>query len=113
MKKNKSYHAGWDHFTPDPGDEDKMFCGVCNAEMDVERNVKGATGWAEAISRKGHLHDVFSCPHAHENWHNQARVLKQRIEGESSRTIAELLIKELDEVLETKKPTRKRHWEYL
>lgn len=113
MKKNKSYHAGWDHFTPEPGEEDKMYCGVCNSEMDVKRNVKGATGFAEAMSGKGHLHDAFSCPHAQKDWHNQARILKERINGESSDIIAKLLTEELDEVLKTKKPTRKRPWGYL
>lgn len=117
-EKTKHFHAGWDHFSPDPGDEKQMFCRVCNAEMDVKRNVKGATGWAEAMSiahgkGKGHLHDSFSCPLAQKDWHNQARILKERIEGESSRAIAKLLTEELDEVLKTKKPTRKRPWEYL
>jgi hypothetical protein len=109
----KSFHAGWDHFTPAPGTKDKMFCRVCKCEMDVKRNVMGPTGWAEAISRKEHAHDTFSCAHAQEYWHNQARILLERIEKESSHTIATILKKEVKEVIKTKKTTRKLPWEYL
>jgi hypothetical protein len=112
-KKTKHYHAGWDHFTPDPGTQEKMFCIVCDAEMDVKRNVNGATSWAESMGRGKHLHDSFSCPNVGKGWHSQVRILKERIEKESSQSIAEILEKELKVVLETKKTTRKRPWEYL
>ncbi len=119
MKKTKNYHAGWDYFSPDPGEYEKMFCRVCNTEMNVKRNVMGPTGWAEAMSvhagsSKGHLHDCFSCPNAGKKWHNQARILKDRIQREASQSIAEILQKEVTFILTFKKTTRKRgSWEYL
>ncbi len=109
----KHYHAGWDHFTPDPGTEEKMFCEVCKTEMDVERNVEGPTSWAESVGGRKHKHDSFSCPFAQEDWHNQARILMERIEKESSRTISSLLQAEVNEVLLNKKTTKDRPWEYL
>jgi hypothetical protein len=117
-EKTKRFHSGWDHFTPEPGKKKKMFCRVCKEKMDVKRNVKGATGWAEAMSvahgkSEGHLHDTFSCPLAQEDWHNQARILKERIEKETSRLVAKLLKKELKQVLKTRKPTKKMGWSYL
>jgi hypothetical protein len=109
----KSYHAGWDHFSPDPGKVKEMFCRVCKAKMDVQRNVNGPTGFAEAMGGGKHLHDSFSCPHAQEDWHNQARVLKQRIKDETSKSIAKILKKELKWVMENKKTTKKRYWKGL
>jgi len=112
-KKTKHFHAGWDHFTPEPGKHDKMFCRVCKSEMTVTRNVNGPTGWAEAIGKGKHLHDTFECPFAQEDWHNQARILKERIEKETCSRIAKLLKKEVKEVLESRKTTLKRGWGYL
>lgn len=117
-EKTKRFHSGWDHFTPDPGEEKEMFCRVCSTKMDVKRNVKGATGWAEAMSiahgkGEGHLHDSFSCPLAHEDWHNQARVLKERIQSETSKLIIKLLKKEVKQVLKTRETTIKRYWGFV
>jgi len=114
-EKTKHFHAGWDHFTPEPGKEKEMFCRVCKEKMDVKRGCMGATGWVEAMSvahgkSKGHAHDTFSCPFAQEDWHNQVRVLLERIQKETSRTIAKLLKKEAKQVLKTRKTTLKRYW---
>jgi deoxycytidylate deaminase len=107
-----SYHAGWDHFSPEPGAIDVMHCRVCDAIMDVKRNVNGATGYAEAMSGHKHLHDSFSCKYAEEDWHCQVRILKQRIEDETSQTMAGLLAEEMNEVLKSKKPTKDMCWKY-
>lgn len=117
MGKN-SYHSGWEYFTPDPGEHEKMFCRVCNSEMDVERAVMGPTGFAEAMSvhygkSKGHLHDTFKCPYAHETWHCQARILKQKILDEPSRVITTMLQAEVDEILARRKVTKEGPWEHL
>ena len=102
-----------DYFTPDPGEEKEMFCEVCKTGMDVQRNVMGATGFAEAMGRKGHLHDFFQCPFRKTDWHNQARILMQRINKETSNSITEILLIELSEVLEKRKTTKDMPWEYL
>jgi hypothetical protein len=109
-EKTKHFHAGWDHFTPEPGKQKEMFCRVCKEKMDVQRNVNGPTGWAEAMGKGKHAHDTFSCPFAQEDWHNQVRVLLERIQKETSRTIAKMLKKEAKQVLETRKTTLKRCW---
>ena len=106
----KHFHAGWDHFTPEPGKEKEMFCRVCKEKMDVKRNVNGPTGWTEATGGRKHVHDTFSCPFAQEDWHNQARVLLERIQKETSRTIAKMLKKEVKQVLKERKTTLKRYW---
>ena len=112
-----SLHSGWDCFFSEPGEYDKMYCHVCNEEMEIKRDVMGATGWAEAISvhhgSKGHLHDSFWCKCANENWHNQARILKNRIQKESSQTVAKMLEEEVEKILTTRKITKEGSWEYL
>jgi hypothetical protein len=108
-----SYHAGWDAFSPKPGEVEKMHCMVCNAEMRVVRNVNGPTSSVEGMAGRKHMHDAFYCNHAEEDWHCQVRILKQRIEKETSNKIAELLTEEMDQVLQTKKTTRDLSWKYL
>jgi hypothetical protein len=117
-KKTKSYHSGWESFSPEAGTVDKMYCRVCGEEMDVQRNVMGPTGFAEAMSvahgmSKGHLHDSFHCKYAQENWHSQARVLKQKIEKEPSKIISDLLKTEVNLILLNRKVTKKGNWEYF
>jgi hypothetical protein len=107
-----TYHAGWDHFSPAPGEVDKMNCRVCDAEMKVTRNVNGPTGSIESMAGRKHLHDSFYCDHAEEDWHCQVRILKERIEKETSNKIIELLAEEMNQVLQTKKPTIDKSWKY-
>lgn len=102
----KHYHAGWDHFTPEVGTQDKMYCRVCKTAMQVQRNVNGPTSWAESMGKGKHFHDSFSCSFAQEDWHNQARILLERIEAESSQTIAELLENEVNQILEKRQITK-------
>ena len=108
-----SLHSGWEYFTPEPGKVKEMFCRVCKAKMDVKRNVNGPTGWAEAVGGRKHLHDAFSCPFAQEDWHRQARVLKQRIQDETSKSMTTILKKELKWIFENKKTTKKKYWKGL
>lgn len=105
-KTRRHYHAGWDHFTPPPGKEDKMYCRACCAEMIVTRDVNGPTSYAESISRGKHLHDSFACPNTQEAWHFQVIKLMMKIEGEISIKIASLLREEVAEILRTKKATK-------
>lgn len=41
-----------------PNDIEWMSCDVCQEEMNVTRNVNCASGFAEAMVGKKHLHDV-------------------------------------------------------
>ena len=115
MKEKKDYHycAGWDHFTPDPGEKDKMFCRVCAAEMDVKRNVNGPTSSIESMGGGKHPHDSFSCPNTKYDWNSQVRTLKARVEKETSQFIADILEQEIEKVLKEKKTTREQHWRYI
>ena len=61
---------------PNPGEVKKAKCGICGARMNVERNVHGPTGFAEAMGGLAHLHDEFNCPHLMESWHMRIVVLK-------------------------------------
>lgn len=97
---------GWDIITPDPGKHQEILCPTCGEAMDVQRNVHGPTGFAEAMSKGGHLHDRFRCRHSEEKWHIQARNLKREAEGTNSKTIEDLLLKEVEQILETKQPTK-------
>lgn len=107
------YQAGTDYFTPPPDLVKVAFCGICNEEMEVKRNVNGPTGWAESVGGMKHLHDTFSCKHRTEDWHCQVRNLKSRITKETSKKITDMLTEEMNEVLKSKKPTKDINWQYI
>lgn len=54
-----------------PGEIDELACSVCGEMMEVQRGVNGPTGFAEAMAKKKHLHDSFTCPFREEMWHMQ------------------------------------------
>ena len=87
----------------DPGTVESAICGICDAQMDVERNVMGPTSRAESMGRKGHLHDTFTCPNLKEPWHK--RVIELISEGcnTKSRKIRKILEDEIMEILATRK----------
>ena len=91
----------------DPGKRDKMNCNVCSSNMDVKRNVYGPTGMAEAMAKKGHSHDSFTCPHVDKDWHRQASKILRELENTSSPTLEELLKKDMEKIIETRKATKK------
>jgi hypothetical protein len=94
-KPRKSYHAGYDHFTPDPGKFKEMECAVCRDKM------------AEAMGGGKHLHDSFSCPNSGEDWHDQLIALDKELRKTSSSAIALILEKEIEEVGRLRVCTRK------
>jgi hypothetical protein len=93
------YHIGWDLFTPPPGEAERMDCRVCGAGMDAARGLTGPTGFAEAMARRGHLHDRFTCPNSGEPWHREALALRQAMEDTPSRRVRALMGEDLDELL--------------
>lgn len=36
-----------------------IICGVCGAQMNVKRNITGATSFAESIAKQEHTYDSF------------------------------------------------------
>ncbi len=66
-----------DHYFPDPEKCDTVDCGVCGAQMIVERNLTGPTSYIMSISGSERRHDSFHCPHYYEFWHMQVKKLFQ------------------------------------
>ena len=86
--------------TPEPGRVDRAYCGICCAEMNVERSVY------HEDTRRNNPCDLFTCPYLQRGWHKQAACLKDMIRDTPSANIAKLLQDELDVILIKKKPTK-------
>tara|TARA_Y100000034_G_scaffold124892_1_gene173677 strand:+ start:292 stop:621 length:330 start_codon:yes stop_codon:yes gene_type:complete len=100
------HRAGWDSFTPAPGEEEKMSCRVCGEDMEVNRNVNGPTGYVEAMAKRGHPHDHFFCKNSGEDWHNQVLRIRQSAEENPSKLIAHMMSVEANEIILTRKATK-------
>lgn len=90
---------GYALFTTEPDEIEKMTCQVCGTLCNVERSIHAPTGWAEAMGRRGHWHDKFTCPHIDEAWHEQALELLVNIEDSPSKRLAALMRLDLEEIL--------------
>ena len=99
QNKPTALSKGYDSFTPSPGEYESWKCRVCGSRAAVRRNVYGPTGYAEAMAKKGHLHDSFSCPNSDKDWHKQSMNLTREKESTSSPRIAALISKDLQEIL--------------
>ena len=62
-----------------PGTVKTMECGVCYAQMNVERNVLSATSYGEVVLGTKSRHDRFLCPNRREDWHEKIIALKQHV----------------------------------
>lgn len=94
-------------YTPDAGTvEGPVKCGVCGDVMNERRGCHGPTGFAEAMGKGGHAHDVFTCPHSDEPWHYQVVHIRNYARKIPSKTICDLLEAEIETILETRKPTK-------
>jgi hypothetical protein len=103
----KSYHSGFDYFTPEPGSEKSMECKACNALMDVERGAKiSVRSFAPTSSDKKRVVDIFKCPHAGEPWHNQVIDLQKFIRDTPSHLLSEIVRREIETVIQKKQPTK-------
>lgn len=98
-------HAGYDTLAPACGEHDSMTCRTCGDVMNVERNIMGATSFAEAMGGRKHLHDRFICPNAGTPWHEQVIALMKEGDKTSSATIRGILLKEITEILASRRPT--------
>lgn len=96
-------------YTPDPGthsDDEDILCGVCETKTTCRRNVNGPRGFVMAMSGSKSLHDVYECPHRKEDWHLQVVALRREAAQTSSLLIENMLLKEAEQVLETRKATK-------
>ena len=73
------WHGNNGRCFPAPGTVKTAKCGVCGRQMNIERNVLGATSWAESMGGGKHLHDRFTCPHITQNWHKRIYRLKMDV----------------------------------
>lgn len=96
--------VGYDIFYLKPGSTTTQHCKVCGAECDVTRDVYGPSSTAAAIGRKYTLQDVFVCPHADADWHEQALRLVLAIQETPSKRLAALMQQDLNDLLEEHKP---------
>src|SRR5688572_27744985 len=108
-KKNITYHKGYDSFSSDPGTVSSGNCLACGVVLDVKRNVDGPTSWAEAVGKKSHLHDSFTCPNAGEDWHTQLIKLMEYRKSLPSRRLRDIIDGEIDELKLTRVSTVKCH----
>jgi hypothetical protein len=95
----KMSRKGYDVFFSEPERLDEINCKVCGSLCRVERDVLSPTGWAEAMTERGHWHDYFYCPHRDQPWHEQALELVLAIENTPSKRIAELMRLDLEDLL--------------
>lgn len=94
---------GYDYFTPRPDVIDKIGCKVCGSNCDVKRGVSGPTGFGEAMARKGHLHDLFSCPHSDAEWHEQALEIMKDIRDCHSPSLKKIMESDVAKIIKKKK----------
>ena len=98
-KELDKMHNGLEIFFVEPGTVETMTCRVCGTTCAVQRDAYGPTSLAMAMAKNKKQHDVFTCPHAGEDWHEQALALIQAIEATPSKRVAELMRLDLQELL--------------
>jgi len=105
--------APQDRFTPDAGTvKEPVFCGVCSCEMTVSLNQEIPRGMVQAMAAHRDPNyefdpcDVFECPSRSEDWHYQAVELYKEIQQTRSAVIEKLLRDEIQQIVETRKPTK-------
>jgi len=108
----KSYHSGFDYFTPDPGKHKSMNCKACNEEMHVERNVDYRQGGPWGLHHKSAVRkiDEFTCNNAGKPWHDQVIALRRFQRDTPSNTLATLVEGEIKEIIKTKLSTKNNYF---
>ena len=70
--------------------------------MTVTRSKKGASGWAASVARMSTEHDVWTCPHFAQEWHDRAIAIVQANEREPSPRVAALRQLDLEDILRSR-----------
>lgn len=92
-------------YTPDAGEVETVYCGVCDSVMEVQRNVNGPRGWVQAMGRGNSSHDVFNCSLRENDWHKQVVAIRKESRNTSSQKLKNMLLDEADEILKDRKAT--------
>lgn len=104
MEKFSFGHPYSRQYTPSCDSVDEVYCEVCGSLCDVERNVLGATGWAEAMGKHKHFHDRFICPvnetETDSGPHGQIYRLREEIKKCPSPSVRKLMENDLQEMLQ-------------
>lgn len=88
------------HSFGDPNKVEERICGVCGSKCKIiSKNVNGPTGWAESMSGRKHLHDVYECPYYRSEAHKDAYELIREMGRTASKRVRELIKMDLDELL--------------
>lgn len=95
------HHTGVDTIFTHPGEANARECLVCNSPMTVERRVLGPTSFATALAGKKVLHDRWTCPHLHEEWHSMAYEIARDIQLETSPSLVAIRQLDLDRLIES------------
>lgn len=91
MRKCKiDWRANIGYCFPAPGTVDKVKCGICGEQMDVKRNVLGATSFAESLAGSKHRHDRYTCPHIYEAWHKRIEELRIDVTDAEARNASDV-----------------------
>ncbi len=105
MTSKKHYHSGFDYFTPEVGEHQSMYCNACNEEMSVKRDQEIFSSRYPAVgtpSSQTRRVDIFSCPHAGTEWHDQVIALRRFQRDTPSKTLSDLVEPEIQEIITTK-----------
>jgi hypothetical protein len=92
-------YIGYEIFYVKPGEALEKACGVCGTNCDRNEKVYGAASFAAAVGKKYDFHDVFVCPHAGQEWHEQALRLVLAIGETPSKRVADLMKLDLADLL--------------
>ena len=97
---------GWDIFFEEPGECESKECRVCQALMEVRRNEKVANSMLAMLVGFEKEQDVFVCPYAMEDWHEQATKLMMLAHEMPSKRIEAILLDEASMILVTREATK-------
>jgi hypothetical protein len=100
-------HRGLDFVSFPPNTVPSMTCKVCGHKMNVERQSKGPSSFAAALSLTINNHDIFWCANHEMTWHTQARDLMLEMQRTSSNSIRKILKEEVDDIVRTRIATIK------
>jgi hypothetical protein len=90
---------GYDLFAEPVDTKITHFCKVCGAETSVTKSVPFPTHFGHALGKKLDICNVHECPDCSHDWHITAVQLVKAIEGMPSKRVAELMRRDLDELL--------------